>query len=387
MKRIVSSLPTLLAYALPAALIALIALFILPGASPLQNGFIDNTFRNIIIPPTATPATTPCADSQSGEIAFESLFTGNWDIYLVNADGTGLCNLTGAPASDDAAAWSPDGTRIAFTSTREDADGNTENPSVSHIYVTSIEDAVRGVPPARITNNVNSSSPSWSPDGKRLAFYSYVDQQWGLYVANADGGNLTRIMDGLQAFHHPPVWSPMTSLPNSPFCTADLTGLFPDWGNTSVCLIISTPGNRDWAWSPDGSQIAFVTNSGFWAASRDGTERQNLAQGNGQSIDLTWSPDSRQIAFMHNGEREDLYSIYVVASDGTGLRQVTNSDVGASKPRWSPDGQYLVYEAPDHDADQSNGGYFTAIYLVNLDPSTCLSHISHLAPSPHHPAA
>ena len=82
----------------------------------------------------------------------------------VNADGSNPVNLTNNPAYDGQPAWSPDGTRIAFTSDRDGRLG---------IYVMNAD----GSNPAHLTNNPASrdSDPAWSPDGKRIAFVSYRD--------------------------------------------------------------------------------------------------------------------------------------------------------------------------------------------------------------------
>ena len=88
-------------------------------------------------------------------IAFESDRDGNFEIYVMNADGTGQTRLTDHPAADRYPAWSPDGAMIAFTSTR---DGNDE------IYVMNAD----GTGQARLTNSpVSDSRPSWSPTGPR----------------------------------------------------------------------------------------------------------------------------------------------------------------------------------------------------------------------------
>jgi eukaryotic-like serine/threonine-protein kinase len=132
-------------------------------------------------------------------IAFQSFATP--DIFVINADGTGLTNLTNHPAKDGHPDWSPDGRRIAFTSNR---DGNDE------IYVMNTD----GTKPVRLTFNARSDtsprwnlSPDWSPDGTKIAFASDRDGDQEIYVMNADGTNPVRLTfnpgeDGA------PSWSP-----------------------------------------------------------------------------------------------------------------------------------------------------------------------------------
>ena len=111
------------------------------------------------------------------EFEFEREIKGNWEIYVMNADGANPINLTNHPADDGAPSWSPDGRQIAFAS---DRDGNWE------IYVMNAD----GANPINLTNHpADDGAPSWSPDGRQIAFASDRDGNWEIYVMNADGAN------------------------------------------------------------------------------------------------------------------------------------------------------------------------------------------------------
>jgi TolB protein len=127
-------------------------------------------------------------------IAFTSNRDGNQEIYVIDADGTGLRRLTNAAGSDASPAFSPKGDLIAFESNR---DGTPE------IYVMKADGS--GVP-ERLTNftaeptpnNVAVSKPTWSPAGDRIAFHRRVGAQGArghleVYTMNADGSNVTQI--------------------------------------------------------------------------------------------------------------------------------------------------------------------------------------------------
>jgi hypothetical protein len=144
---------------------------------------------------TARARATATARSQAGCIAFASNRDGNWEIYVMNADGSGVTRLTNNPADDRVPSWSPDGRRIAFDSKR---DGNYE------IYVMNAD----GSGQTNLTNNpADDYMPSWSPDGRRIAFDSKRDGNYEIYVMNADGSGVTRLTNN-PAFDCCPAWSP-----------------------------------------------------------------------------------------------------------------------------------------------------------------------------------
>ena len=127
--------------------------------------------------------------------SFKATRTGNYDLFVMDADGANPINLTNEPSFDYYAAWSPDGTKIAFSS---DRDGNIE------IYVMNAD----GSNPIRLTTDpADDLVPRWSPDGTKFAFYSNRDGNYEIYVMDADGSNQTRLTN-TPADEFDPAWSP-----------------------------------------------------------------------------------------------------------------------------------------------------------------------------------
>lgn len=116
--------------------------------------------------------TNPALSPDGRRLAFARQEAGNWDIYVMNADGSGLTRLTTHAAADRYPTWSPGGARLAF---QTDRDGNSE------LYVL----AVAG-PPGNETNLTRSPGderePAWSPDGTLIAFA----RDYSVYVIAGD---------------------------------------------------------------------------------------------------------------------------------------------------------------------------------------------------------
>src|SRR5438093_10355678 len=133
---------------------------------------------DVTSPSTERAQVTPMSAasiSLAGRIAFVSDRDGNPEIYVMNADGTGLRRLTNNAASDGQPAWSPDGTKIAFVR----GSGLGEE-----IYVVKSD----GTGLKRLTNNgYFDETPAWSPDGTKIAFVSSADTYRHIYLMNANG--------------------------------------------------------------------------------------------------------------------------------------------------------------------------------------------------------
>ena len=259
------------------ALVLFLVLFLYNKKDVLQTYIASATLVSTIQPAAIATAAPEC------KIAFTSNRDGNLEIYVMNADGTGVKNLTNNPNGDGNPAWSPDGSRIAFLSVR---DGNHE------IYVMNAD----GTGVKNLTNNPNGDgNPAWSPDGSRIAFLSVRDGNHEIYVMNADGTGVKK-------------------LTNNP------------------------AGDAYPAWSPDGSRIIFSSdrdgNEEIYVMNADGTGVKNLTNNPADDGSSAWLPDGSRVAFW--SERDGNVEIYVMNADGTVVEKLTNNPAGDGYPEWSP---------------------------------------------------
>ena len=189
--------------------------------------------------------------------------------------------------------------------------------------------------------------PTWSPDGKRLAFASYRTGRGQVFVIDAEGkeSNLT----SSTAFERNPAWSPDGKA--IAFC-GDRAGSQAVWlmdadGSNQQELTTMGNFNCDPTWSPDGKRLAFVSGrSGgnrLWLMNADGSEPTNLVPQNEiGALYPTWSADGKQIVYGSQAENRTV-QLFVVNVDGSGRQQLTKGERSNSYAAWSPDGQYIAY--------------------------------------------
>ena len=229
---------------------------------------IDGTdLRTVTTGPNdGNPAWSPDAR----ELAFHSDRTQqrDWDIYVVNWDGSGLQHLTSGPDTDLDPDWSPDGSKIAFS----------RNGSI-HVM------NANGSGVTRLSFECCNAHARWSPDGSRLVFASARTGVQAIYVMNADGSGVVQLTNE-GARDYSPTWSPDGSRiafarqTNGP--DQGLYIMSPDGsGLTQLTLGVNGGGS----WSHDGTRLVYEL-FGMNLINADGTAIQRIGQG----FNPAWSP-------------------------------------------------------------------------------------------------
>ena len=193
----------------------------------------------------------------------------SYDIWVMDPDGSNKVQLTTEPGFEYAPDWSPDGSKIAFG-----ADYDSDPDTRDDIWVMNAD----GTNPVRLTTDPEQDvNPSWSPDGTKIAFESYRGSQWEVWVMNADGTN-------------------QAQLTNDPVAAGG-----PEW-------------------SPDGTKIAFGSffsnNCDVWVMDTDGSNLIQVTTHEYNDVDIGWSPDGKKIVYASYGYDDD-WDIWVTDADGS----------------------------------------------------------------------
>jgi Tol biopolymer transport system component len=228
------------------------------------------------------PEFDPTWSPDGAQIAFRSERNGESEIWIMNADGSGQRRL----ARGLSPAWSPDGSKIAYASPGEVLCPPGRGPRCSGLSIMNAD----GSGQHRVPHTAGGEYPSWSPDGKRVAFNSNLSGDHVMYIVDVDGSHLM-----------------------------DLSGAGEGWQVD---------------WSPDGRSILFTSHrdhpdnyTDIYVMRPDGSCVERLTYDRGYTP--AWSPDGRHIVFSAPG-------LFVMGADGSGVTSLGADGVGETAlPDWA----------------------------------------------------
>ena len=307
---------------------------------------------------------SPAFSPDGGSIAFhESDEDGG--IFIAGATGESVRRLTDIGFHP---AWSPDGTRIAFTT--EEIGDPASRQGQSLLYVV---DVAGGTPKTIVDGD--AAQPSWSPSGRRIVYWSNTGGQRDIYTVAATGGPRVPVVED-PALDWCPVWSPDGRYI---YFSSDRGGAMNLWriaidestGRVSgqpepvtvgVVASAALPG-----FSKDGNRLAFrsrVASVNPIAIPFDpSTTRAGvpvvLDSSNNARVPSAVSPDGKQVAYFSIGDQQE--DLFLSAADGSGMRRVTDDAWRDRGPMFTPDGATLVF--------YSNRGGQWAVWSIRTDGS------------------
>ena len=254
----------------------------------------------------------PCWSPDGAKIAFASNQSGIYQIWTMDADGSGRKRLTDLKAPCTMPKWSPDGSKIAFISQVMSTEGiacieifvmNSDGSGLQQLTYIPDRPAQAGQGAAPDETADWNSVPAWSPDGSKIIFASNRDGNPVtpiLYTMNADGSGQKKL--GL---------------------FAEVDGADPDWSeaNNKIVFTRGTAAKRD-IWVMDGgSPFPLLT-------------AKKLTDNIDDNTSPAWSPDGKQIAF--NSDSNNNPNVFIMNADGSNVHRLTQDKSATGFPAWRP---------------------------------------------------
>ncbi len=355
--------------------------------------------------PASETSPPPIEPKANGLIYFQGGGEGGTWTDAIQPDGSERRTIFGRDDGYyDNVSWSPDGAKIAYVGIVQYGNQSPDGQTHFGIFVANPDGS--GAQP--LTDGVNEGWPSWSPDGTRIAFSSTrADPSVGncipgadllcptdIYVMNADGTGITRVTDD-PAPEYAPAWSPGGTQIAFGRSEGAAHGLAIDVVNADGTglrqLVTGTGGNqRPFTWSPDGTRIAFVAvGTSSWdidVVNSDGTDARAIFSREGVwSEGPAWSPDGAQIAFSSTlgayppgcGVDSDVCSdLFVMRADGSHVTRLTQGSNGVSGIAWQPlpvEPSPAVTQTPSLEITKVSDPSVTATIKVGDSPADAIA--------------
>jgi len=258
-----------------------------------------------------------------GTITYAADVGGTSQVFVEDADGTGLRQLTNLPDGASDPALSPDGSKVAFV----EGTGESSNIEI---------EPVGGGPLQPVANAPGfDGQPAWSPDGTRMAFTSDRSGNDDIWVDTLGGGALQQVTSS-PATDEDPTWNPRGGEIAFASNRADNFDIWTVKLSTGAVeqRTHNPADDTQPAWSPDGTELAFTTNrSGnddIWTLDLESEKTRQITDDPGDDQAPSWSASSGRIAFQSDRSGQD--EIYLTNINTTTVAQLTTT--GGESPSW-----------------------------------------------------
>ncbi len=228
----------------------------------------------------------PAWSPDGSKIAFTSFIRGNPDLYMVSSAGGRPKRISDRAGVNMGAAWSPDGAKIAATLSQDGA---------PQIYLLGTEGSIV----KKLTDTSGpfiNSSPAWSPDGSQLAFVSNRHGSPQIWTLPSGGGNATKLTR-LGNYNQEPAWCPRCAQPTIAFTGRDEQAHFDCFlirvGSGELIRLTEAQGqNQHPSWAPNGRALVVASSrGGLWITTADGKTQKQIYKGSADTP--TWGPATR----------------------------------------------------------------------------------------------
>lgn len=293
----------------------------------------------VILSPTITATITPEGTPQGGgqgQIAFVSERDGTPQIFLMDADGNNITQLTSETQGACQPEWSPDGNRLAYISP---CGGMQERYDGASIFILNLENNRTDLISTLATGDYD---PAWSPDGSRLAFTSLQTGKPQIFIYEFDT-RIFRILMNRSTINRMPAWSPdgerLVFVSPSPVDNQPILFMVDAGGQGEPRAVTGQPNERMLrpAWSPEGSLILFDLGSGGILGGRLLTGSQEVPVNTSLALaeNPAFSPDANWIVF-DGAQSGSGLDIYLMLRTGAWLTPLTDDPADSYQPAWRP---------------------------------------------------